>query len=145
MDRNRTLPCPECGLPNIVERSICKRCRAPLRPETTAPILPRVYTDITGMLYLAEGYLLGIYPHMLTYETDGYFFEVPWDKTRRIQHDRHGQYVLALGYGPHLAAVNHPTTGYLATMQIPLSPFGYPHNDELRRELFRVARHLFTR
>lgn len=97
MDRNRTLPCPECGLPNIIERSICKRCRAPLRPETTAPILPRVYTDITGMLYLAEGYLLGIYPHMLTYETDGYFFEVPWDKTRRIQHDRHGQYVLALG------------------------------------------------
>src|SRR5689334_3072323 len=51
MDTSNWPKCPSCGLPNIPERTVCKRCRAKL---TGVPDPPAAATDVTGTLYTSS-------------------------------------------------------------------------------------------
>jgi len=72
--------CPNCGLENIPERRICKRCRTSLA-DLRQPSLPPAATDATGTLYVSpdQHHVLLIVPQYLEYGGPGITIRTSWD------------------------------------------------------------------
>lgn len=132
--------CPRCGLPNIVERYICKRCRF----DFNAPIQPRLApaTDVTGRIYRdrAGTTVLFLTADLLEYGAPDIRLRTLWDNVRAITTQR-GAHVLALTYPAqhnlsYSAGVAFDNPRF---RRIPLWPFGYPDNHALHRDLLSYA------
>lgn len=132
--------CPRCGLPNIVERYICKRCRF----DFNAPIQLRLEpaTDVTGRIYRdrAGATVLFLTADLLEYGAPDITLRTLWNNVRAITTHR-GAPVLVLTYPaehnlPYSAGVAFDDRRF---RRIPLWPFGYPDNRELHRDLLNYA------
>src|SRR5688500_17845086 len=88
MDTSQWPKCPNCGLPNIPERQICKRCRSDLRQAgIPTPSVP--YTEVTGTLYISKDahHRLLVSPHYLEYCGPSITLRTAWVNIERIRAD----------------------------------------------------------
>ena len=146
MSRANYRPCPYCGLSSIRERQICKRCRGDMlgvaRSVAIPPFspIPQAATDITGHVYWATNgqATLFIVPHMLEYATPIITIRTAWANIKELRHTMTGTY-LWLTAPSVVPPARLVTVTQAEASRIPLSPFSFPTNHELRADLRRFA------
>jgi hypothetical protein len=146
LDSSQWTKCPNCGLPNIPERQICKRCRSELR-QALIPTLPAVYTEVTGTLYTSADahHLLFVSPSCLEYHGPGATIRTAWSNVVSIRADGAEEYV----WLNEPAAVTmfrsaDPAMDAWLERTVPLHCFGYPSNPDLMGALRRFAPQIWT-
>lgn len=130
--------CPNCGLPNIPERRICKRCRIYLHS-----VLPQFepHTNDTGKLYrdTAHQRTLFLSPNYLEYDTPQIGVRAAWSTVWHISHAFLEDY---LYFSQTPLTVRLREDARIATLEerrIPLRGFGYTRGSPLAQDLRRYA------
>lgn len=143
MDTSQWPKCPACGLPNIPERTLCKRCRAPL----TGPVpQPPVATDVTGRLYTSADAQHHVFVRASCLEYAGPAITIctAWGNIQALQAEG-AQVYLWLGRPAtvrQIRSCDHLLDAWHAHT-IPLHCFGYPSNRALLADLQRFAPQLW--
>lgn len=135
--------CPYCGLQNISERRICKRCRGDISGSLTPPLIPA--TEETLTMYSDESgkRLFTFSPHWLEYAAPDIAFRTHWSNLTTI-HRALWEYHLYMFKEPEIlrAGLRHMSrngeTTFLAR-RVGLNGFGFPENKTLCADLRRYA------
>jgi hypothetical protein len=137
MDTSQWPKCPTCGLPNIPERSVCKRCRATLRfSSVLAP--PTAATQATGRLYTSADahHQLFVSSSFLEYAGPGITIRTAWGNIDSLRVDRVEAYLwLRVSATVVLIRSSDPTLDAWREHTVPLHCFGYPANSDLLADL----------
>lgn len=136
--------CPHCGLPNIPERSICKRCRQPLLD--TGPAQQAASTGDTSAIFHDHvgSRMLIFSPTALEYDAPGVRFAAPYWNIKSIDRTLMS-YMMNMYFNPNNTDFRQweqrlrPPISASEPIRysIPIAGFGYPQNIQLHAELRR--------
>jgi hypothetical protein len=144
MDTAQWPKCPACGLPNIPERTLCKRCRTML---TGTPTQPAAATESTGTLYTSADahHRLFVSLPALEYVGPGITLRSAWANIDSLRGDGVEEYLwLRTSATITLVRSRDPTLDTWREHTVPLRCFGYPTNVDLLTDLQRFASHIWA-